>query len=108
MSKFQPLNIISILALLVILTVGGQVVVSMIVLAVVYLFFITIGSIFIRLNFYTKSLNRAQTSQKQIAITFDDGPDLETTPQVLALLEKHKVKAAFFALEAKLSKKLNC
>jgi len=98
MSKFQLLNIIGVLTLLVILTVGGQVVISVIVLALVYLFLIAIGSIFIRLNFYVKSLNRGQTNQKIIALTFDDGPDLKTTPKILALLEKFKVKATFFCI----------
>jgi len=104
MSKFQLLNIVSVLTLLVILTVGGEVVVSMMLLAVVYLLFITIGSVFIRLNFYFKSLNRAQTNQKEIAITFDDGPDLETTPQVLALLEKYKAKVTFFCIGNQIEK----
>jgi peptidoglycan/xylan/chitin deacetylase (PgdA/CDA1 family) len=35
---------------------------------------------------------------KQAALTFDDGPDQETTPALLALLDKHEVKAAFFVV----------
>lgn len=33
---------------------------------------------------------------KQIALTFDDGPDPETTPRVLAILDQHCIKATFF------------
>ncbi|MBY5033741.1 polysaccharide deacetylase family protein [Streptococcus gallolyticus] len=40
----------------------------------------------------------AKKNQLRIAITFDDGPSPETTPQVLDLLKKYKVKATFFVL----------
>jgi peptidoglycan/xylan/chitin deacetylase (PgdA/CDA1 family) len=33
---------------------------------------------------------------KQIALTFDDGPNPTITPKLLALLERHNVRAAFF------------
>ncbi|MFC5452925.1 polysaccharide deacetylase family protein [Paenibacillus aestuarii] len=36
-----------------------------------------------------------------IALTFDDGPDPEYTPQLLDLLKKHQVKATFFVLGSK-------
>lgn len=35
-----------------------------------------------------------------IALTFDDGPDAEWTPQILALLEKYDVPATFFVIGA--------
>ena len=38
-----------------------------------------------------------------VYLTFDDGPDKNTTPWVLALLKKEKIKATFFALEKTLS-----
>jgi len=102
MSKFHLLNIISVLLLLAILTAGGQVVVSILILAVIYLVFLAIGSIFIQFNFYFKSLNSGQTNQKQIAITFDDGPDSETTQNILVILEKHKAVATFFCIGEKI------
>jgi peptidoglycan/xylan/chitin deacetylase (PgdA/CDA1 family) len=34
----------------------------------------------------------------QVALTFDDGPDPEVTPQVLAILERHGAKASFFCV----------
>lgn len=34
----------------------------------------------------------------QVALTFDDGPDPETTPAVLAALEHHRTSATFFML----------
>ncbi|NLM38032.1 MAG: polysaccharide deacetylase family protein [Firmicutes bacterium] len=36
------------------------------------------------------------TQRKQVALTFDDGPDLEYTPQILDLLAQYGVKATFF------------
>lgn len=38
---------------------------------------------------------------KQIAFTFDDGPDPQYTPRLLDLLHKHGVKATFFVLGSK-------
>ena len=34
--------------------------------------------------------------KKYIALTFDDGPNTVTTPQVLEMLKKHNVTASFF------------
>ncbi len=34
----------------------------------------------------------------EIALTFDDGPDPEVTPQVLAILARHRVRATFFCI----------
>jgi peptidoglycan/xylan/chitin deacetylase (PgdA/CDA1 family) len=36
--------------------------------------------------------------RNQIALTFDDGPNPAATPQLLALLERRKVRATFFVL----------
>lgn len=35
---------------------------------------------------------------KQVALTFDDGPDQRFTPQVLDILKQHNVKATFFLI----------
>jgi peptidoglycan/xylan/chitin deacetylase (PgdA/CDA1 family) len=39
--------------------------------------------------------------RREIAFTFDDGPDPKYTPQLLDLLKKHNVKATFFVLGQK-------
>lgn len=36
------------------------------------------------------------STEKIIALTFDDGPNTVTTPQVLDIIEKHSVPASFF------------
>ncbi|WP_312651189.1 polysaccharide deacetylase family protein [Proteiniclasticum sp.] len=38
---------------------------------------------------------------KDIAFTFDDGPDPRYTPQLLDLLKQHRIKATFFVLGEK-------
>ena len=37
-------------------------------------------------------------SQPEIALTFDDGPDLTYTPQVLSILQQYNVHATFFTV----------
>lgn len=44
---------------------------------------------------YGPKENLAQTKNKKVALTFDDGP-CRYTPQVLAVLEQYSVKATFF------------
>ncbi len=39
-----------------------------------------------------------ETGAKQVALTFDDGPDPKVTPQILATLAKYDAKATFFML----------
>ncbi|MFS0837316.1 polysaccharide deacetylase family protein [Paenibacillus sp. 1P03SA] len=41
---------------------------------------------------------RGTSQGKKIALTFDDGPDLKYTPQVLDILKKNQVKATFFVI----------
>ena len=41
---------------------------------------------------------RSYADTKNVALTFDDGPDPEFTPQVLKVLEEKNVKAAFFSV----------
>lgn len=43
----------------------------------------------------------AAAAQQQIALTIDDGPDPEVTPQVLDILERHGVRATFFCIGAR-------
>lgn len=41
-------------------------------------------------------ITRFQTNRREVWLTIDDGPDPATTPQVLALLDRHQVRATFF------------
>jgi peptidoglycan/xylan/chitin deacetylase (PgdA/CDA1 family) len=46
--------------------------------------------------FYPEALFRLKSSEKQLCLTFDDGPDPENSPVVLDILNKYEVKAIFF------------
>ncbi len=41
---------------------------------------------------------KIDTTKPMVALTFDDGPDLEITPQILALLDQYNIKASFFLI----------
>lgn len=43
-------------------------------------------------------LPEASALRGEIALTIDDGPDPDVTPRVLALLDRHGVKATFFCI----------
>jgi peptidoglycan/xylan/chitin deacetylase (PgdA/CDA1 family) len=47
-------------------------------------------------NHHPDVLFLGDSSRREIALTFDDGPHLRDTPQVLNMLTKHEVHATFF------------
>jgi peptidoglycan/xylan/chitin deacetylase (PgdA/CDA1 family) len=47
-------------------------------------------------NFYLPVVSRGSSGRKAVALTFDDGPDPQTTPQLLRLLQKYRVAGTFF------------
>lgn len=56
-------------------------------------------------QFYVSSRNRllgtithVRTDRRVAALTFDDGPDPEYTPQLLKVLKQHKARATFFVV----------
>ncbi|MBN8696750.1 MAG: polysaccharide deacetylase family protein [Bacteroidetes bacterium] len=56
------------------------------------------GSANIQSNFYLKTLNGADTQKKEIAITFDDGPNALFTPKILNALASEEAQATFFVI----------
>lgn len=48
--------------------------------------------------FFGRALGRLPTGARKVALTFDDGPNAETTPRVLDVLADAGVPAAFFLL----------
>ena len=40
----------------------------------------------------------AGTDPREVALTFDDGPNDAATPQLLEVLARHEVRATFFAM----------
>ncbi|MCM1168336.1 MAG: polysaccharide deacetylase family protein [Bacteroides sp.] len=59
------------------------------------------ASFFIGSGVYVKALCRAVTKEREIALTFDDGPDEVMTARVLDVLKRHRVQAAFFLIGEK-------
>lgn len=45
---------------------------------------------------YPEAIFRTVTTEKLLCLTFDDGPDPDSTPQLLDILDKHDIKALFF------------
>ncbi|MBL7882626.1 MAG: polysaccharide deacetylase family protein [Bacteroidia bacterium] len=56
------------------------------------------GSATIQSNFYLKAYNTGNTAKKHIAITFDDGPTKEFTPEILKVLAEYNAKASFYVI----------
>lgn len=64
--------------------------------AVLYIGLLIAGSVFIRWNFYFISQHKGN-NKSWIALSFDDGPALETGI-ILDVLKKHGIPAAFFSI----------
>ena len=47
-------------------------------------------------NFYLPIVSRGSSGRRAVALTFDDGPDPQTTPELLRLLKKHRFTGTFF------------
>ena len=45
---------------------------------------------------YPEAIFRVRTTSKVLYLTFDDGPDPVSTPQLLGILKMHDIKALFF------------
>lgn len=69
-----------------------------ITLVLTYSAALALGVSLIRMNFFLKALCRIQGDQKRVCLTFDDGPDPETTPYLLDLLAEQKIRATFFCI----------
>jgi len=60
-----------------------------------------LGSFYPRLGVYGRLLLAGPSDRAQVALTFDDGPDPLTTPQVLQVLARFEVRATFFVIGAR-------
>ncbi len=45
---------------------------------------------------YPGAIFRIKTTEKLLCLTFDDGPNPDSTPQLLDILDQHQIKAVFF------------
>jgi peptidoglycan/xylan/chitin deacetylase (PgdA/CDA1 family) len=67
-------------------------------LAVMYSLVLFYGSYNVGSNFFLEVLCSANITEKRIALSFDDGPAEQYTPQILQVLKDHDVPAAFFCI----------
>lgn len=66
------------------------------VLSLLYIGILTYGVFNISSGYFIKTICDLKTNEKIIALTFDDGPDKNSTEKVLDTLLKYNVEAAFF------------
>jgi len=45
---------------------------------------------------YPGAIFRIKTNEKLLCLTFDDGPDRDSTPLILDILDRHNIRALFF------------
>ena len=69
-----------------------------IVIAVVILATLGYGYFYPEADLFGKTYARAASTEKIIALTFDDGPNEPYTSQILDILERYDVKATFFVV----------
>ena len=60
------------------------------------------GCYFVHSNFFLPVICSATTDKKEIALSFDDGPALSYTPDILGILQKEKAEAAFFCIGSRI------
>ena len=61
-----------------------------------YLFLFSLGICVIRLGFFVPAFCRGRQPGAGVVVSFDDGPDSSGTKEILEVLYRHNVKAAFF------------
>jgi peptidoglycan-N-acetylglucosamine deacetylase len=70
----------------------------LIVFFVVYSIIVFLGSSRIDSGFHFQVICRYRDEGNSIMLSFDDGPDPTSTPEILDVLKKHKVPAVFFLI----------
>lgn len=71
---------------------------SYFLLLIIYFLVVFYGCYYIGSNFFIKIICSANTDQKEIAISFDDGPASNYTTEILQLLKQDNIKATFFCI----------
>lgn len=76
---------------------------SLIVLST-YALMCAIAPLFHRIGFFAPVICKGRSGSRSVALTFDDGPDPQSTPALLALLEARRVPATFFVSGCKVAR----
>lgn len=67
-----------------------------------YAAYLAYGASVISSGVFISATCHGDRSKKQVALTFDDGPDPVSTPEVLSILKSAGIKAAFFVIGEKI------
>ncbi len=73
-----------------------------ILLTIIFSVILTLGVLLLKFNYFLPSLIRLKN--KEVLLTFDDGPNPENTPKILDILQEENVKAIFFLIGNKAEK----
>ena len=76
-----------------------MILIGIIILILAFFFY---ASYSINSNIYVRAFCKKSTTEKIVAITFDDGPDSIQTPRVLKMLEDNNTPACFFCIGNKI------
>lgn len=101
MLNFRNTNIIFLILLVILAATDIAYSVNFIFYLLIILFYAAIlfyGAYFIGSNFFIDVLCSVKTQNKIIALSFDDGPSQQYTPQILDILRKEDVRASFFCI----------
>lgn len=108
MLSFKNINVLTLLLCigLLVSTVFIKVPVFIFILLFLsWLLITSIGSFNIRWNYHLKTFNSNKNyPKKQVAITFDDGPNPNFTQEILKLLQTYNAKATFFCIGKQVEK----
>jgi peptidoglycan-N-acetylglucosamine deacetylase len=73
------------------------------VIVAIFLIIVVLGVALPQMRFFGRFICRGNTLQRCVALTFDDGPDVNSTPQLLDFLKEAKIEAAFFCIGKKVA-----
>lgn len=95
MLKFWPVNLVFVVVafILAIFHAHGLI---WLMLVLAYIVSMVYGSANINSGFFVKTICRGIPGEKNVALTFDDGPDFNNTPAILDVLRETGIKATFF------------
>lgn len=66
---------------------------------ILYAIILSLGILFMQFNYFLPAVTKLNSPQ--CLLTFDDGPDPDTTPQILDILKNHYIGAVFFVIGEK-------
>jgi peptidoglycan/xylan/chitin deacetylase (PgdA/CDA1 family) len=73
----------------------------LIAFSIIYASVLLLGVLVLRLRVFVDAMIRGPRGAKGVVLTFDDGPDPDSTPQTLDALDRAGVKATFFVIAKK-------